>query len=110
MNAFQVIFNNVTFKFNQARNDFVTDSAFQNAKFTVIESVFSKTIDSTEANDTQPRDNDNSTNLHKTYGSLPELDMIDRDTLDDHKHSNFVNKPSLLKKHEHAKKENSKTD
>ena len=47
MNAFEVIFNNMTFEFNQARNDFVADSAFQNAKFTVIDSVFSKAIDST---------------------------------------------------------------
>ena len=47
MNTFEVVFNDVTFKFNKARNDFVTDSAFYNAKFTVIDSVFSKAIDST---------------------------------------------------------------
>ena len=62
-----------------------------------------KTSDSKEFG-TQTIQNNKSTNLHKSYGSLPELDMIDRDILEDQKYSNCIGKHSFVKQ-ENSKKE-----
>ena len=57
-----------------------------------------KTNDSTTI-DKQTIFDNKSTGLHKSYGSLPELDMIDRnETFDYKKYDNIMAKPEPLKK------------